>query len=1026
MSPGHIPKIVSLDKIDSTVTVTKKRPSNQKYFMDQQRARIQADLSGVLRGDVRCDDIYLQMYASDASIYQIQPLAIVRPINTADVVKTIHYANQHQYTVHPRGAGSSVIGASLGKGIILDFSVHMRRAIVLDSDRVKVQPGVVLANLNDQLAQKNKVFGPDPATRSVTTLGGVLSTNATGSHWVRYGSPRDKVLALQIVTAEGKILNVPSAKNEAFGSYINPDSRTLEQNLAKLLDRNADTVEQYRSPTLLDQAGYHLADIQINDRVDLTRLMVGSEGTLGIITEATLAVDERPKQRGVALYFFDRLEKAAEAIDEIAQSRPSACDLLDRRLLSIAVEIDPAYREIIPTDTEAMLLVEHDAATLDELVETMDVPIKRIVRRDKLAFDVQTTTDKRQRDFFWRLARRMVQILYRLKGNRRAVPFVEDIAVNRQQLPTFLKQVHDVLNKHQVTATIFSHALQGHVDIRPFLDLTNPQHLALMPTLSRDIYALVTQCGGTISGGYGDGLSRTWYLRTHYGPLYDVFRDVKRVFDPNFLLNPGKIINYPPSDLTDHLRPWETAPQLIEDEDQEAVNKKKSKNSSLPVLHPQLNWSVEQLAKTAQSCNGCARCRTQGALERMCPIFRLYPREEASPRAKANLMRAVLSGELSVDTLSSDQLKTVSDLCVNCHQCRVECPAGVDIPKLVVEAKAQYVAATGQKFSQWIISRLDVLYEFGGRFPWLLNLLTKNRISRWAIDRFLGISQGRKLPTFSKRSFLRWCHRKKSKPPAEIEGNRVVYFVDAFANWNDTEIGHALLHVMQHNGVEVFVPQRQKLSGMSLISDGLVHRARELARQNVEILADAVRQGYHIVTTEPSANLALTHEYLHLNDDVDTRLVAENCSDVCAYLWKLHESGELNTNFQPVDATVGYHLPCHTRAVHRDGPILKLLNLIPELQIQNVGNGCSGMAGTFGLKSVNYLRSLRAGIGLITDLRAPEIVVGVTSCSTCKMQMEHGTVKPTIHPIKLLAMAYGGMSELDDLFDRRSGEKVLS
>ena len=543
--------------------------------MDQQRARIQADLSGVLRGDVRCDDVHLQMYSSDASIYQVRPLAVVRPINTSDVVKTIHYANEHQYTVHPRGAGSSVIGASLGKGIILDFSVHMHRTVSVDESRVKVQPGVVLSNLNSQLANHNKIFGPDPATRSVTTLGGVLSTNATGSHWVRYGAPRDKVLALQIVTAEGKILNLPSSKNEAFGSFINPDSRSIEQNIYNLVERNAKTIEQYRSPTLLDQAGYHLSDIQVEDRVDLTRLIVGSEGTLGIITEATLSVDERPKYRGVALYFFDRLEKAAEAIGEIANSRPSACDLMDRRLLSIAVEIDPSYRQIIPADTEAMLLVEHDAPTLDQLTEIMNASIKHVVRREKLAFDFLTTTEKKERDFYWRLARRMVQILYRLKGNRRAIPFVEDIAVDRKQLPKFLERVHDVLNKHQVTATIFSHAIQGHVDVRPFLDLANHQHVALMPDLSRDIYSLARECGGTISGGYGDGLSRTWYLRSHYGPLYDVFRDVKRIFDPNFLINPGKIINYPPSGLTDHLRPSKIEPLLIDDSETATPAKKK-------------------------------------------------------------------------------------------------------------------------------------------------------------------------------------------------------------------------------------------------------------------------------------------------------------------------------------------------------------------------------------------------------------------------------------------------------------------
>ncbi len=410
----------------------------------------------------------------------------------------------------------------------------------------------------------------------------------------------------------------------------------------------------------------------------------------------------------------------------------------------------------------------------------------------------------------------------------------------------------------------------------------------------------------------------------------------------------------------------------------------------------------------------------------MCPIFRLHPVEEASPRAKANLMRNVLNGGIDLENLSNDELRSIADLCVNCHQCRVECPAGVDIPKIVCETKAQYVATTGLKFSQWIFSRLDFVYRWGSRFPTLTNWALRNNVFRWALDKFLGIAQGRKLPRFNNRTLLNWAVRRQPSKTVRGDGRKVVYFVDAFANWNDSEIGRAVVHVLEHNGVEVYVPPRQKISGMSLISDGLVGRARVIAKQNVELLADAVRQGYQVVTSEPSANLALTHEYLNLMDEVDARLVADNCMDVHAYLWKLHQQGQLELDFRPVNTTVGYHTPCHTKAVHREIPAMKLLGLIPGLTLHSIGKGCSGMAGTYGLKRVNYRRSLRAGIGLINALRAPDLVLGVTECSTCKMQMEHGTSKPTVHPIKLLAMAYDLMPDLANLFHRKSGEKTLS
>jgi anaerobic glycerol-3-phosphate dehydrogenase C subunit len=389
-------------------------------------------------------------------------------------------------------------------------------------------------------------------------------------------------------------------------------------------------------------------------------------------------------------------------------------------------------------------------------------------------------------------------------------------------------------------------------------------------------------------------------------------------------------------------------------------------------------------------------------------------------------MRSILTGQLPVETMATDEFKAVADLCVNCHQCRLECPAGVDIPKLMVEAKAQYVSVNGLSISDWIFARLDVLYDIAGRLPRLTNLLIRSRLARLLLDRVLGIAQGRKLPRLSHMSFLRWAQRNKLSRGSRQHARKVVIFADAYVNWNDLELGQALVKVLQHNGIDVAVPQDQLVSGMSLISDGVLTRARKLAARNVELLAEYVRQGYKIVTTEPSAALALKHEYLNLLDDDDARLVAANTYEATHFLWELHQTGQLELDFRPVNQTVGYHLPCHQRALETGAPGINLMRLVPGLQVELIEKGCSGMCGTFGLKRRNYIRSLRTGLPLIKAMRSPAFVAGATECSTCKIQMEQGTNKPTIHPLKIIALAYGLMPQLGDLFNRRNEDLVVS
>ena len=715
----------------------------------------------------------------------------------------------------------------------------------------------------------------------------------------------------------------------------------LAADVADLIRRNTEAIEGYQSKAMIDRSGYRLRDIISDDNIDLAKLIVGSEGTLGIITEATLRTVEVPKSRGILLMLFERLELAAKAAVEVRRLGATACDLMDRRLLRLACEMDVRFDVLLPESAEALLLVEAFGENIKDVRNQLQQIQQFVQRRKRYAFHSKFAIEPDDVEFFWNLPKHVVPSLYRLKGSTRPLPFIEDIAVPPEALPEFLVSLQNVLKQYQVTASMFAHASHGQLHIRPFLDLSEPEHINAMRGLSRALYEKVLEVGGTVSGEHGDGLSRTWFLKEQFGPLYGVFRELKSIFDPKHLLNPGKIVADPPQPLTQNLRPV-----ALPSHSNTAATTNESGDASTPELFQvNLNWDHEELTLASRSCNGCAACRTVN-FGRMCPIFRFAPGEESSPRAKANLMRAISTGSLEPTHLKSEELKELADLCVNCHQCRLECPAEVDIPKLMIECKSQYVSANGLRLSETMMARLDKIAAWASRFRGLTNWSITSKMARWLIEKVFGIAQGRKLPRVAATSFIRKS-RRLSRPSKDSTG-KVLYFVDIYANWFDVELAEAFVNVMEHNKVHIYVHPHQLPSGMSMISVGAVEKAKQKATRNVAMLAEAVRLGYHIVATEPAAALCLTHEYLNLLDDEDARLVAENTSEACNFLWKMHQSGKLELDFKPINITVGHHVPCHSQAMSGDQAGMRLLKLIPGMTVHSIAKGCSGMAGTYG------------------------------------------------------------------------------
>jgi FAD/FMN-containing dehydrogenase/Fe-S oxidoreductase len=998
--------------------------------MDPENQRIEEDLRGVLRGDVRCDDLFTQLYSTDASVYEIRPLGVVRPRSVRDVVATVEYAAENNIPLYPRGAGTGLAGESLGRGIVVDFSRYFRRILKVDGGHARVQAGVVLATLNRFLATKGLLFGPDPAMSHVTTMGSVVAIDAAGSHWPKYGSARRHVEGLKIVMADGDVLKVgrhpiPVIDENAGESCPATRLDHLVSSVAALVKRHAKLIADYRPKSLVNRSGYALDQVLDGvlkeGQLDLAKLLVGSEGTLALILDATVTVDPLPLARGCVLLVFDSLDKAANAVLELLPYEPSACDLMDRRHLNLARESDVRYELLIPGEAEAVLLVEQQGDSAEDVRGKLNEIVEQVQFKSNLAAASHVAEDESDFQLYWGLARRFVPTLYRLQGTTRPVPCIEDMAVPPAALPVFLKHVQDTFKRLQVTASLFGHAGHGQLHIRPFLDLASSDDVATLETVASELYEKVWLLGGTVSGEHGDGLSRTPFLGAQFGPLVNVFRELKQIFDPHGLLNPGKIVPQSPSRMTLNLRPM-----TMHQAQQSAPESDAETNPSVAgPFSLQLRWQPEELMDAARLCNGCGACRSQSPDVRMCPIFRLSPREEASPRAKANLVRGILTGRLPADEMLDDSCKKVADLCVHCHMCRLECPANVDIPKLMVEAKANYVRTNGLPLHDRLLVRIDALAGFAGRLPGIANWAMANPQARWLMEKLLGVAQGRKLPKLARRSFLRNASMRRLSQPVRKPVEKVVYFVDTYANHFDTQLADALVAVLRHNRVSVYVPTDQDEAGMPMISQGVLEPARVIAQRNVALLAEAVRQGYKVIATEPSAVLALTREYpMILDDDEDAVAVAANTLDACHYLWQLHQNGKLKLGFQPQRISVGYHVPCHLRALGVGAPAENLLRLVPGVRVTRVEKGCSGIAGLYGVKRENYRASLRAGFELINAVRTGPFQIGMTDCSTCKMQMEQGTTKPTIHPVKLLALAYGLMPELATLV-RGTGKRLV-
>lgn len=945
-------------------------------------SQVAAELAKVVRGDVFSDIIHRVAYSTDSSSYRILPQCVVAPQDVRDVVSVVQYARGEGLAVAPRGAGSGVAGESLCSGIVLDMTRYMKQITRIDGELVTCEPGVVLDDLNKRLAESRRKIGPDPSSANRATIGGVVGNNATGAHSLQYGHTSAYVEAVEAVLPDGTIVE--------FRNGVDPQTLAGKgQSVAKecwtLLTTNQAIIDKAQPPTKRNRTGYHIAGVCQGNLIDLARLLVGSEGTLAIFTSVTLRTVPLPAVKGLLQLEFDSFDSMAKVVPTIVDTNPVACELMDRSLVNLAIDQLPQYRDILPAGAAAVLLIEHVGASLDEVRAKIQATDSAV---GKGAGGRTIITDPKAQARVWKSRKDAGPLLYRKRSRKHPAEFMEDVSVDYRRLGDYIAGLEKIQKKHEIGMCFFGHAGDGELHLRPYLDLGDPRDRDKMKAIAEEVFTLAWSLGGSISGEHAVGLIRAGYVRRQYGDqYYDVLKKVKAIFDPAGLMNPGKILNEDPEIMFKSLRR------------ERPVRPERARSEML--------FNANELELEFEQCYGCGLCLGREPSLRMCPVFRATGEELGSSRAKANLLHYWATGQLEERDFESPEFRKFLDLCVNCKMCERQCPSGTNISMLMTAARAEYVRRKGLRRTEFLLSRNRYLSRMGSLFSPLSNVFMGLPISKWLLEQATGIDRRRSMPRFARGSFLKAGGKYlASCGPVANPVDKVAYFVDTYANFNDHELGFAVLDVLRHNEVEVVLPD-QRPSPLPAIVYGDVHLARRDLAYNVKHLAQAVRDGYKVICSEPSAALCLREEMRHFVAGADASLVAANTFELMNYLAALRARGKLKPVANGAGEKFVYHLPCHLCAVGDETVTLRLLQEHFKIDVMDLQAGCCGLSGTFGMQQKNYELATGISESLKTALKKAPTHNVLTECAACKMQIEHIAPTNTTHPIKLIARSYG-------------------
>ena len=938
-------------------------------------------------GEVRFDAYSRLLYSTDASIYQMDPVGVVIPKNRDDVLAVMELAARLRIPVLPRCGGTSLAGQTVNHAIVMDFSKYMDQVLEVNAEErwARVQPGIVLDELNRRLAPMNLQYAPDPTTSSRACVGGGIGNNTCGSHSVIYGKTVDHVKELTAVLSDGSVASFGPVDADVLQAKLAVSSLEgqIYRDVMRIAEENREEVLARYPKIMRRVSGYNL-DEPLNNAdgnpFNMARVVVGSEGTFCVITEAKINLVPVPAKKGLAVLHFEDMVRACEATWEILKHQPATVELIGRMILDRCRESLGFSRLLEPVDGEpdALLVVEFSGETEAEVVGKID-GLKQDMARKGLGYACVKLTDPRDQANIWSLRAAGLGLLMSTRGDAKPLPYVEDTAVDPEHLGQFVARFDQVVKAHDTQAGYYGHASVGCMHIRPLVNLKNSEGIQRMVSIASDIGDLVLEYGGSFSGEHGDGIVRGVWTEKMFGPaIYNAFRDMKRAFDPHGIMNPGKIIDCPP--MTENLRfgtEYRTQP-----------------------LTTTFDFSKDGgYGGAVEMCNGMGACRKLTGS--MCPSYMATKEEEHSTRGRANLLRAVLSGSLPGDTMASKRLYDALDLCLECKACKAECQTGVDMAKLKYEFLDHYQRANGVSLRSKLFANINLLSSLGSHLGPFAGIATGNPLTRFFLHRFLGIHPNRKLPPQAAQTFPRWFRSRSSTVTTSAKS--VVLFNDTFMNYNYPQVGKAAVDILEHAGFNVELAD-SGCCGRPMISKGLLSQAKSHARANVDHLYSYAERGIPIVGCEPSCLLTLRDEYPDLLRDDKAKMVAENSFMIDEFLMMLHEKNELELRFSELKKKVLFHGHCHQKALVGTRYSMALLRLPSSYEVEEIDAGCCGMAGSFGYEVEHYQVSMDVGrLKLFPAVESKDESWEVATMGvSCRQQLEHGAGRRSRHLVEIL------------------------
>ena len=958
---------------------------------------LQRELETGIDGEVRFDRLSRALYSTDASVYQIEPLGVVIPRSAEAVVRAVTVAARHGVPITPRGGGTSQAGQSIGAGLVLDTSKHLNKILEINPDEkwARVQPGVVLDELNADLRRFNLRFAPDVSSASRATVGGMMANNSSGARSVLYGKTLDHVREQHVVLSDGQVAHLRPLTAAQLDEARRGDSIEARAYRAvpELGLRHAAEIDR-RFPKILRRVGGYNLDqfVTAGNAVDLTRIMVGSEGTLGLIVEAKLGLVPLPASQCVLTVEFDELLDALGATPLILRHGPSAVEVMDDFILRHAQGhpvLNAQRRSMIDRDGSALLCVEFYSEAgnpanaghhMDQLRERMDA-VERDLKGAGISCRCRQVTDPAAQQRIWSFREAALGLSTAMKSDGKAISFVEDTAVSPEKLRDYIARFVRIVERHGTVAGVYAHASVGCLHVRPVVNLKTAQGVATFEAIANEVADLVLEFGGALSGEHGDGLVRGAFNERMFGSeLYQAFRSVKRTFDPNGIFNPGRIVDTPP--ITSHLRfgaGYETpSPATFFDYSD----------------HGGYGRAVEM-------CSGVGLCRKtrEGT---MCPSYMVTKDESHSTRGRANVLRLAMTGQMGEAALSDQGVHEVLDLCLECRACKTECPVGVDVAKFKSEFLAGYWERHGRSPAAQIFGHARSAAEWGSLLAPVSNLIARSAPAKWLAETAFGIDRRRELPQFTRHTLRKQLAGRK----AVVAEPKAVLFADTFTEFEDPEIGVAAIDVLDAAGLGGRVAPNV-CCGRPLISQGLLREARKQAAANVHALYDLADRGTAIVFVEPSCLSAVREDapgLLRGEMQRRARVIAAASVLFEEYLERELAGGRAQLELTPGPHHVQLHPHCHQRSMGLAAPAKALLARIPGVQVTDLESGCCGMAGSFGYTTQHYEVSRAIGERkLLPAARALDqrsiLVAGGTSC---RHQVKHFTGVRAVHPAVLL------------------------